>query len=208
LKKKNIYVDVRHSNYWWGIYNFDKPTSWEDLIIYEKKGKGFRKLAWTCICSSSYLRSGLNDLKSDEEEKKFVDKIEQFLKDNETVYHYCYDKPEDDDFYEVPYEAEKNSFSIKPRSIETWYPCEGIDKKVIDKVAIEFCRKFLDIEVGSVNYKETISKEDALESYIEFTVQMQGFTGIKFSDELIECAKKEWSVPEEKVIEILNRSLK
>ena len=79
MKKKSIYIDVRHSNYWCGVYNFEKPTSWEDVIIYEKRGKGFRKLAWTCISSSTYLRNGLNDLKTDEEEKEFVDKI-SFIK--------------------------------------------------------------------------------------------------------------------------------
>ena len=208
MKKKSIYIDVRHSNYWWGVYNFEKPTSWEDVIIYEKRGKGFRKLAWTCISSSTYLRNGLNDLKTDEEEKKFVDKIEQFLKHNETVYQYYYDKPEDEDFYEVPYEAERNSLNIKPSSIETWHPCEGIDKNVIDKVVIEFCRKFLDIEADSVNYKEIVSKEEALESYIEFKIDMQNCTGMSFSDEVIQKAKKEWDVSEEKVMEILRRALK
>lgn len=208
VKKKNIYVNIAHSNYWWGIYNFEEPTSWEDIIIYEKKGKGFRKLAWTCICSSSYLSNSLEDLKDDDDEKEFVYEVEQFLNNNKITYHYYYDKPDADDFFEVPYEAQRNSLNIKPSSIETWYPCKGIDKNVVDTVIKQFCNKFLDIEVDNIIYKEIVSKFEALESYMEFQTDMQRCTGMSFSDELIQKVKKELNVSEEKVMEILRRSLK
>jgi hypothetical protein len=48
--KQEIYVDVRHQDFWWGIYAFTPPTSWEDLIftayrreLQEKRLQGYRE---------------------------------------------------------------------------------------------------------------------------------------------------------------------
>lgn len=207
MKKKNVYIEIGHLDYWWGIYNFKNLTDWEDVIIYEKWGKGFRKLAWTCICTKAYFRKGLEELKEDDEEFEFVKKIEGFLADNSTIYHYYYDNPNDKDFYEVPYEAERNEFNTKPRSIETWYPCEGIDKNIIDIVVRDFCRKFLNLETDMIIYKDEESFENAQESYVESEIQWQQCKGMVISDSLIEEIGRELNISKEKVEKLIERSL-
>lgn len=185
MKKKNIYIDIRHLDYWWGIYDFKNLTNWEDIILYEKWGKGFRRLAQTCICTKAYFRSGLEDLVEEDEELEFVNKIDEFLSNNEIVYHYEYDKPNDKDFYEVPFEAERNALNVKPCYIETWYPCEGIDKNVMDCCIRDFCKEFLNIETDLIIYKDEISYEVAQISYVESVLQWQQCKGIKISDNLV-----------------------
>lgn len=208
MKKKNIYIDIRHLDYWWGIYNFKNLTNWEDVIIYEKWGKGFRKLAWTCISSKTYFRNGLEDLKEDDGESEFVKKIEEFLKNNNTIYHYFYDKYNDENFYEVPFEAERNVFNIKPRSIETWYPYEGIDKSVIDNVVSDFCKKFLNIEARSIIYKNELSIDKAQEEYIKAIVEWQQCKGIMITEDLIEEMEKELNLSRDRVLELVERFIK
>lgn len=204
----NVYIDVRHLNFWWGFYGFCNATSWEDMIIYRKWGKSYRKLAWTCICTKPYFESGLEDLKNDPDEKDFVEEITDFLDSSQIRYHYYYDKPNSRNFYEVPYEAQRNGDNIKPSSIETWYPSNGVDKAVLEKCAIEFCKKFLGIEVDSVEFKEVILFEDALNKYLEEMKRWENNPQIIFTDSLIEQMESEMNISKEKALEILNRSIK
>lgn len=204
----NIYIDVRHLDFWWGYYGFCNNTSWEDMILYRKWGKSYRKLAWTCICTKPYFESGLEDLRDDPDENEFVEKIVEFLESKKISYHYYYDKPDDTDFYEVQYEAQRNENNIKPRSIETWYPSNGVDKNVLDICARSFCKQFLDIQVDRVEFKEVISFEDALNSYIEHLKILGQNPKVIFSDSLIKQMENQMNIPKEKVLKILNRSIK
>lgn len=207
MKKMNIYVEVTHFDFWWGILGFCNNTSWEDVILYQKWGKGYRKLAWTCICTKPYFESALEDLKNEPDEKEFVEEITEFLNSDQIRYNYYYDKLNDTDFYEVPYEALRNENNIKPRSIETWYPSNGVDKSVINNCARAFCEKFLDIEVVSVEFKEVISLEDAMNSYIDHMKIWEQNPKVVFSDSLIQQVESEMNIPKEKILEILNRSI-
>lgn len=208
MKKMNIYVEVKHFNFWWGIYGFCNRTSWEDIIIYRKWGRGYRKLAWTCICTKQYFENSLEDLKNDPDEKEFVEKITEFLDSEQMRYHYYYDKPNDTDFYEVPYEAQRNGNNIKPRSIETWYPSNEVDMGVVDSCTRIFCKKFLDIEVDSVEIKDVVSPKDAINTYLEHMKIWEQNPKIVFSDSLIEQLGSEWNTSKEKVIEMLHGSIK
>ena len=208
MKKMIIYVDVMHFDFWWGIYGFCNNTSWEDIILYRKWGNGYRKLGWTCICTRPYFESALEDLKDDPDEKEFVKEIAEFLDGCQIKYNYFYDKVDDTDFYEVLYEAQRNEYNIKPRSIETWYPSNGVDKNVLYDCVKIFCKKFLGIEVNCIEFKEVISFEDALESYMEHMKIWEENPKIVFSDSLIEQMQSEMGISKEKVLEILNRGIK
>jgi hypothetical protein len=208
VAKNTIYVDVMHLDYWWGIYGLTPKTNWEDIVMYVKKGLRYKKIGWICVCSKQYFENGFEDLEKDPEEREFVQLIKEFLEKDEIKYHYYYDNPDDKDFYEVPFEAERNERNIKPRSIEMWYPNKGIDKETIDDCVKNFCQKFLNIDVDRIEYKEVISIDEANKEYSESIKQWQQCKGIFFSDELIQSLEKEMDVPEEKVLEILNRSIK
>lgn len=208
MKKLDIYIQVTHLNFWWGYYGFCNNTSWEDMIIYRKWGKGYRKLAWSCICTKPYFERGLDDLKDDPDEKEFVAEIIDFLECGEIRYHYYYDKPNDADLYEVPYEAKRDDNNIKPSPIETWYPCNGVDKDVLSICARAFCKQFLGIEVESVELNEVVSFEDALNSYIEHIKIWEQNPKIVLSDSVIEQVESKLKISKERVLEILNRSIK
>lgn len=77
LMSKRIYVNVSSLNYWWGIYNLDYKVGYEDITIYNYLGKEFNKICRTCICTSDYLQSCLEE---DDSEKDFNDEIKQFFK--------------------------------------------------------------------------------------------------------------------------------
>jgi len=204
----NIYVDVRHLDFWWGFYGFCNNTSWEDMVLYRKWGRGYRKLAWTCICTKPYFESGLEDLRDDPDEQEFVGEIVEFLESNKIEYHYYYDKANDMDFYEVPYEAQRNENNIKPRSIETWYPSNGVDKNVLDICARAFCKQFLDIQADRVEFKKVVLFEEAFNSYIDHMKIWEQNPEIVFSDSLIKQMENQMNIPKEKVLGILNRSIK
>lgn len=208
MSKNVIYVDVRHLDYWWGIYGLTKKTGWEDIIMYIKKGNRFKKIGWICVCTRPYLEYGLEDLEKDPQEMDFVKEIKEFLENDNIKYHYYYDNLDDKDFYEVPFEVERNEEKVKPRSIEMWCPSNGIDKGVLDDCVKAFLKKFLDINVEEIKYKDIVSPEEAIEKYVEEMEAWEQCKGISFSDELIETLKEEWEIPKEKVLEILNRSIK
>lgn len=208
MPKNIIYVDVSSLNYWWGIYGLTKKTGWEDIIMYIKIGNKYKEIGWTCVCTRSYLQYGLDDLEKDDDEMDFVEEIKGFLANDDIKYHYYYDNIKDRDFYEVPFEAEKNEEKVKPRSIEMWYPSDGIDKEVLDDCVKAFIKKFLGINVEEIKYRDIVSPEKAIEEYVEEMKNWQQCKKISFSDELIETLKEEWKVPKEKVLQILNRSIK
>jgi hypothetical protein len=151
---QDIYVEAIHPDFWWGLYGFTSATSWEDLIFYEKQADSFVRIGGVCLCSRSYLEPDLAELATEPNQKDFVENIKQFLQADELVYHYYYDKPNDEDFYEVAFEAERNENGIKPCSIEMWYPGDGIDMVAVETCTRAFCKKFLKKQVGVVLLKE------------------------------------------------------
>ena len=204
---KSVYIDVRHVNFWWGVYGFSGKTSWEDIVMYEMDSNKFRKIAWVCACSRTYFESGLEELRIDPNERSYVSKVDDFLSNSDIIYHYYYDKSSDEDFYEVSYAAPRNEHNVKPRSIEMWYPAEGIGIEEAEHCVIEFCKKFLNADISVVKFKNMVSLEDALNSYIEAIKDFNEYHGIVFADELIQKLETEWNVSKDKVLEILNRSV-
>lgn len=203
-----IYIDIMHLDYWWGIYELAKKTSWEDITIYTKKGNRFKKIGWVCICTKPYFENSIEELEKDIEERDFVKKIKRFLSSNEIKYHYYYDNPQNANFYEVPFEAARNQINVKPRSIEIWHPDSGIDKATVDGCVKDYLKKFLDINVKKVQYKYTVSMEEAIVEYAKEIKQRQECQGISFSDELVKALENKWQIPKEKVLEIIKRSVK
>lgn len=206
--KQEIYVDVRHMNFWWGIYAFTLATSWEDLIFYEKQADEFVHIGAVCVCSRRYLEDGLEDLESDPHERDFVEKIKQFLQKDTITYQYWYDEPGDKDFHEVSLDAGRNEKGVKPSYIEMWYPGNGIDMLAVETCTIAFCAKFLNKQVDIVLLKEAPPFEQAASEYKEFMATFNDDpVKIRFTDELIEALEEQWKMSREEVLKILLRSI-
>ncbi|GGA18265.1 hypothetical protein GCM10008018_72780 [Paenibacillus marchantiophytorum] len=196
-------------NYWWGIYGFSGLEGWEDIIIYEKKDQEYTRLGSTCICSKNYLRDGLESLENDAEEKDFVEHIKEHLVGNEIQYYYYYDGPNDEDFYELPYEnLPKNEYNIKPRSFEIWHPDKGINQKTINECVQEICLRFFNIKAISIEYYETVTTEEACLSYLEERTRWANAKEFVFADNLIEDLMNKMSKSKDEVLKILNNSIK
>src|SRR5712691_9609428 len=115
---QDIYVDVQHANFWWGLYGFTDLTDWEDLQFYEKRAGSFFCIGKVCVCSKSYLEHTLIELQDDPGEKDYLQEIRQFLQDQVLLYRYFYDERDDKDFHEVSFEAQRNAHGVKTSYIE------------------------------------------------------------------------------------------
>lgn len=201
-----IIVKTESCNLWWGIYGFCDKTGWEDINLYSESGE---KIGGFCLNTKSYLRAGLEDLEKRPEERDFVDATIKYLNDDTYHYWFYYDKPSDEDFYEVSFSAPSNIDGIKPRYIDVWHPDEKIDISTIESGASNFINRFL----GFKDYEiliERMSIEEALDEYKEHVKLFEGSDEavIKFSDELIEELSILWKKPENEVLKRLNESLK
>jgi hypothetical protein len=195
-------------NYWWGIYGLTGKVGWEDINLFDKNNHEYSKIAHTCICSRTYLENCLAELEEDIDEKEYTCEIKEFLNRNQTLFQYNYDKSENEDFYEVPFEAERNEKGIKPCYIETWHMSRSIDEAVIKECVILFCKKFLNSSVDEVIFKDIVSVGEATNEYIEQCELFGGGLEMIFSDDLVKQLEVEWKKPREKVLGILNRSVK
>lgn len=205
---QEIYVEVRHLDFWWGVYGFTRATDWEDLIFYEKQADALVRIGDVCACSRRFLGHGLADMKADPYEKDFAEKIEQFLQRETIVYHYFYSEPNDKDFYEVPFEAQRNDRGIKPCAIDLWYPEDGIDIAAVETCTRAFCEKFLKKHVDTVLLQDAPPFEQAANEYREHAARFRnGPVPVVFTEEVVESLATHWKKPKEEVLKILFRSL-
>lgn len=208
MRNSQIYVSIDSMNFWSGIYGLTHKVVWEDITIYKKFNHKYIKLARTCICTRDYFENYLEELEEDIDENEFVNEIKKFLSGNEILYYYEYDGPENKDFYEVPFEMERNERGIKPCYIEVWNTNKVIDEIVIKECVILFCKKFLNLVVDEVIFKDVVSIEEATKDYIKHYEMFGEGLKMTFSDELLLKLEEAWKKPREKVLEILNRSMK
>ncbi len=192
MKNIDVYVDIKHSNYWWGVHRLTCLTDWEDVAVFRKWGTGYRILFWTCISSKKYLRNNVEDLRFDIQEEVFVKDIDTFLNAELIVYQT---------------DPSPKGLVRKPNWIETWYPCEGIDKSIIDEIVKEICIKFHNIQTSKILYKDEVDCKSAVESYLEYQADMQKATNVTFSEDVICELIDSTGKSRDEVMVILNRSI-
>ncbi|MFZ5643669.1 MAG: hypothetical protein ACOY46_08780 [Bacillota bacterium] len=202
---KEIYVNVIHADFWWGVYGLKEITDWEDVVIYEKDEDSFNKIASTCICSRKYLGGVLKDIEEDLDEKVFVEEVKSFLENKHIYYKYFYRDPNSEGFHEVSFEAMRNENNVKPSYIEIWHPGMGIDFKVIEECVTAFCKKFLDLKVEKVLFKDIIPIEEAKNEYIKYGKIFNNGVELIFSEELVEQIMKELNMTREEALKMLNK---
>lgn len=204
-----VYYDATSCNYYWGIHGLGALSVWEDVRIYEKNGEEYEMIGFPCICSKKYFSSSLEELKEEySSEDEWILKVESFLSKDDVVYHYYYDDPEDEDFREVPYEAERNENNVKPRSMEIWYPSDEIDRAVVEDSIRQFCKNFLNKGNIRVFEKDEVSYEDAVKSLAEHEIDMANFSGVSVSKEVIGELSEKTGKSIEEVEKLIEMSLR
>lgn len=204
-----IYIETNSYDIWWGIYGLSYKTGWEDVNIFDQDNN---KIGYFCLNTKAYLRHSLNCINiKDEEDRVFKKLTEEYLTDDKCHFWYCYDQKSDEDFYEVPYEAPKNQFGIKPSYIELWHPDEAIDLSTLFDAVKIFITKFLKIdeEKYDLEIKDQIPIDEAISSFKEH-MEIFGNSDIPiaFSDELIEDLSQKLNLTKEEVRELLQKQTK
>lgn len=202
IKKGNgkIYFDVRHMDYWWGIYGLKDLTNWEDVLIYSKIGDKFEKLGYFCISTESFIKSSMDDI---EEESDFLDEVKHFLEGNNTHCHYYYDRKSYGEIYEVAHQAPLSDEGLKPSSIEMWTKGNGIGLDTVEECIEIYLKDFLKIEFKEINYKEKVSLKNSLESLFEELDYFKEKEEVRFSQGLINEMCKNMDLSRQEVEKIL-----
>lgn len=202
-----IYVKTSSYDFWWGVYGMESLTGWEDIVLYRDNKQG-NKLITLCVCTKNYFRNVVEELKDDPFEADFVQKIQEFLVGDKIRYHYYYDRPEDEDLYELPYEKlPRNEHGLYPRSLEVWYPSEGIDEAVIEACIRGISCEYLELETNHISFIEPTDREEALQAYSEHIARFGGDVKMVFTEELIQSMMKQMSLTREEVVNLLDRSV-
>ncbi|GMQ63822.1 hypothetical protein [Vallitalea maricola] len=129
-------------------------TNSQEVVLYSKIDEDYNCIGsfWLLSKTCFSFLGNISDT-DDLEEKKWREKVNEFLKSNKILYHYYYSSKGDFDFWEVPFEAERNKYGVKPSSIEIWYPSKYIDQMVIKNTIYVFSKKFLELEeVEIINF--------------------------------------------------------
>lgn len=205
MDRVKLVVKTESANLWWGIYGFCEKTGWEDITIFTDNNE---KVGQFCLNSKSYLRKGVEDLRDDTTQDKFVHAIEEYLIDSKIHYWFYYNKPSDD-FYEVSYKAPVNDKGEKPRYMEIWHPDEGIDISTIYSAVANFSITFLELDNADIQIMEGESLEESFKSYKE-NLKYFGFDGhvdITFSNDLVKDLAALWKKSPEEVLDRLNKAV-
>jgi hypothetical protein len=181
------------------LYGLGEPTSWEDFALYEKNEDNedreeYRHLKGLfTITTSPYLRLFTSD--GTEEDEKHQAELDRFFAKNELEYRYYYSEccRDDEDFYELPFDLPVNEQGFKPRSLEIWYPSEGITEEVLTTCIRDFCERFYGYDDPNFQYLKVPLRESVIESMNELAT----ISGIAFTDELIEQVSKEYGITKE-----------
>ena len=205
--RNKIIVRPESANLWWGIYGFCEKTGWEDLNLFDEDEK---QIGGVCLNGKGYLRARLDDLKNDPEGKEFAEAIEKYLADIKCHYWYYYDDKNDEDFYEVPYSAPRNSKGVKPRFMDIWHPDEGIGLSTIESAVKTWAKQHLQIEDCEIEIENGESFEESLKSYKENQELFGGDATVEvnFSEEVIDELSQRWKKSKEEVLIKLETSRK
>lgn len=158
-----IIVKTESYNLWWGIYGLCEKTGWEDIVLFDDKG--FR-IGGLCLHTKNYLREALKDFDTIYDNNKLKKDIKNHLAGNTLSYRYFYfDSVEDEDFFEVPYDAPRNDNGIKPNYIEIWHTDEGIDLNTIEDTVKKFAEKFLNTHECKITIECNVTLEKAIETF-------------------------------------------
>lgn len=204
---KTLYVKTSSYDFWWGVHGLSPLTGWEDIALY-KDEKQRKKLISLCVCARNYIENAVEELRDDPDEADFVEKMQAFLDGDTVRYHFYYDRPGDEDLYELPYaKMPRNEQGLYPRSLEIWHPSRGIDKTVIESCIREVSRDYLDQAPELITFIKPVDREKAIQVYVEDSNRFDGTAKMVFTEELIGSMMKQMSLTRDEVMKILQRSV-
>ena len=160
----NIYIRVGSMDFWWGYYGLTPLTGWEDVILETAKGK---TLGEFCINTKQYLRSNLEELRSEPEEAAYVLAIERYLKDTEAHFWQYDDASAHGRLSETVFPEDK-----KIPFTDLWHPHEGISLDTIYDAAALYAKNILHLSDVKLQMKESDSFGEIVAEYYQHSAHL------------------------------------
>jgi hypothetical protein len=150
----DVLVQIRHMNYWWGIYGLCDPTSWEDVLLHvrEPGQSDARRIGAFCACGRSFFK-GLDELRGDPAEADWVARADRYLAGDRIVPDMARPQLRDPD--------------AGPPFLDLWHPSPGIDEQAMHDCVRYYALHYLGLEIGKIEYLEVETFDEALESFRE-----------------------------------------
>ncbi|MBT5021567.1 hypothetical protein HOK51_09960 [Candidatus Woesearchaeota archaeon] len=176
IKPVDVYVAPDSLNYWWGIHGWQE-TNWEDIVVYFKNVDGNLDFFSTDILTKNYFN--VNQKNKDlaegvlSEANMFNKSLDQLLSCNKILYAYCYDDLEDEDFYQVDFDAPKNELGIKPRYISMFHPADNINFSVVNECVSKYCKDYFNLPFTKVRYFKKPKKTHMRKEYNKYLNELK-----------------------------------
>ncbi len=165
----DVFVEVESWQFWWSLYGW-QSCYWEDIYIHYKDKQGNQDHHSTEIITKGFLRALLEDESQKEyaegECEWFGKSMEEMLVAENILFAYSYDSPDDQDFYEVEFDAPRNKHGIKPRYIAIFHPAEELSVQAVGEAVSRYCRDFCGIPFSNIHLIKKPKKSYARREYL------------------------------------------
>lgn len=211
MNEKNIVVSSSSNNFLWGYYGFCEFPSWEDFRIYHSDNDKLTEIGKICVCTRNYIKYSLevvDEAEDDDDDGEYVSELRSFLESDEIRYRFYYDDINDEDFYEIPYDAPRNEIGVKPRSIELWLPYDNMDIQNCENAIKDLCLKIYKTNPTTIKFDLFEDKESAYGDFIKYEELFGNGVQISFSEEVINDIKVKTDYSDEVVTRLLENSIK
>lgn len=164
---QTIYVQVRHSLFWYGVYGLCSKSRNDEITLYsdqdQENSLGYFEL--TTVTGLTNLLKYDMDIIGDD--KEYCDEINRFIHGDDDIY-YCYTYPRDveDVSYQVTHAAPTNIEGYKPVYIDMWSKLSQFwDIDEIKKSVIIIAKDFLGLNTVNIEFIDIPSFEETKVSY-------------------------------------------
>lgn len=164
---QTIYVQVRHSSFWYGVYGFCSKSRNDEITLYSDQDQnnflGYFELT-TAIALTNHLKYDIDIIGDD---KEYFNEINRFINGEEDIYYsYTYPRDLEDVSSQVTHSAPTNIDGYKPIYIDMWSKLsQSWDLDEIKKSVRILAKDFLGLHTENIEFIEIPTFEETKVSY-------------------------------------------
>ncbi|MCM3171951.1 MULTISPECIES: hypothetical protein [Paenibacillus] len=163
---ETIYVEVRHWNFWYGVYGFCNHSRNDEITLYLDKDKNHFLGHFDLLTEPCLVHLLTNELDR-VEDREFCEEIEAFLENqHDVVYSYIYPRDEEDLADQVNHFAPFNEKGHKPIYINVMSKRSAYwDVTSIKDITRRLTSDFLQEEIIKVEFINVPTYEESQATY-------------------------------------------